>query len=122
MQDIRGLIGTKNAIFPDIAHVLMLGERHFDFRTWRRYDLDVYENAILWMSTALHKDSLHEGRLEASYMREACVRSARFQAAALQTEVDHKLDFQHKSNKYAVTFSDTELEYRHTYLLGRGDR
>ena len=46
-QDIRGLIGTKNAIFPDIAHVLMLGERHFDFQRQRRYDLDVYKNAVL---------------------------------------------------------------------------
>ena len=26
----RGRIGTKYAIFPNVAHVLMLGERHLD--------------------------------------------------------------------------------------------
>lgn len=71
----------------------------------------------------IHKDSLHKkGRLEAAYMREACVRSAQLQAAEIQTEVDYKLDSQHKSSKYPVILTDTDLEYRTTYLLGRGDR
>ena len=51
-------------------------------------------------------------------MREACVRSAQIQAGAHQTEVDYKLDFQHKSNEYPVILIDTDL----AYLLGRGDR
>ena len=70
------------------------------------------------MSTTIHKDSLHiKGRLEAGYMRGACVRSAQFQTAAIQTEVDYKLDFQHKSSTYPVTFTDTDLEYRTTYVF-----
>ena len=47
MQDIRGSVGTKNSIFPDIAQVLMLGERHFDSRMRRKYDLSVYKNTML---------------------------------------------------------------------------
>ena len=47
-------------------------------------------------------------------MREACVRSAQFQAAALQTEVDYKLDSQHKPSKYPVTFTDTDLDSSNT--------
>ena len=47
MQDRRGLIATENAIFPDIAHVLLLGERHFDFRMRRKYESDIYKSALL---------------------------------------------------------------------------